>query len=199
MRHRGRGQRRIPAQGRAVFVSTVTYRRYPYFGNEILCKLLVDDLLFTTGLKRIELYGYSILPDHLHLMFMPPQEFSYSEVIRSLKTNFARNANDIILNRLGRPAFPAGDVTSRRLRGYELHLRDTLPLLLRALHETCGLKHGIPRSRWQKSFHDHIIRNEHDFHAHLNYIWCNAVKHGFVRKPEDWRWMWVQGMPPIAV
>ena len=56
----------------------------------------------------------------------------------------------------------------------------------------------LPWFKWQQSFHDHIIRNERDYFNHLNYIYHNAVKHGLVGDPEDWPFMWIEGMlePP---
>lgn len=42
-------------------------------------------------------------------------------------------------------------------------------------------------SLWQRRFWDHIIRNESDFKFHLDYIHYNPVKHGHVKRPEDWR------------
>jgi len=53
----------------------------------------------------------------------------------------------------------------------------------------------LPWFKWQKSFHDHIIRNERDYFNHLNYIYHNAVKHRLVGDPEDWPFMWIEGMP----
>ena len=49
--------------------------------------------------------------------------------------------------------------------------------------------------RWQKSSRDHIIRSVRDYNMHLEYLYYNAVKHGLVANPEDWSWMWVEGMP----
>ena len=193
MRHRD-SQHRAPTDGRAVFITTTTYRRCPYFTNPILAELFVLDLHFARKLKEMELYGYAVLPDHVRILFRPCEEVTYSEVMRSLKTNFSRNANDVLLSRLHQFP-PAGDVTSRRLQRYERYLRDVLPRFRHELVETRGESHGIPRFRWQKSFRDHIIRSEEDFHKHLNYIYGNAVKHQLVNEPEDWKWMWVMGMP----
>jgi putative transposase len=39
---------------------------------------------------------------------------------------------------------------------------------------------------WQKGFWDRIIRNEHDFQRHLDYIHYNPVRHQYVQRPEDW-------------
>jgi len=46
-----------------------------------------------------------------------------------------------------------------------------------------GIDHKIPKFKWQKSFHDHIIRADADFDNHWNYIMHNFVKHGLT---EDW-------------
>ncbi len=39
---------------------------------------------------------------------------------------------------------------------------------------------------WQRSFYDHVIRDEQDFLNHLDYIHYNPVKHGLVERPEDY-------------
>jgi putative transposase len=33
-----------------------------------------------------------------------------------------------------------------------------------------------------------VIRNEDDLENHINYTHWNPIKHGFVHRPEDWRW-----------
>jgi len=44
-----------------------------------------------------------------------------------------------------------------------------------------------PTSLWQRRFWDHIIRNEQDLKNHLDYVHWNPVKHGFVKRPEEWQ------------
>jgi putative transposase len=39
---------------------------------------------------------------------------------------------------------------------------------------------------WQRRFWDHIIRDETDFHRHLDYLHWNPVKHGCAKTPMDW-------------
>lgn len=39
---------------------------------------------------------------------------------------------------------------------------------------------------WQKRFFDHVIRNEADFAAHLDYIHFNPVHHGVATCPADY-------------
>ena len=46
----------------------------------------------------------------------------------------------------------------------------------------------IPKFKWQKSFYDHVIRNEKDFLKHLNYIIFNCVKHKVCYNEEKYKW-----------
>ena len=39
---------------------------------------------------------------------------------------------------------------------------------------------------WQRRFWEHVIRDEHDFIAHLDYIHLNPVHHGLAAAPRDW-------------
>jgi putative transposase len=41
---------------------------------------------------------------------------------------------------------------------------------------------------WQRRFWDHMIRDEEDFHRHLDYIHYNPVKHGYVDSVNEWQW-----------
>jgi putative transposase len=42
------------------------------------------------------------------------------------------------------------------------------------------------RGIWQKRFWEHIIRDERDYSAHLDYVHFNPVKHGLVAHPAEW-------------
>jgi len=39
---------------------------------------------------------------------------------------------------------------------------------------------------WQRRFWEHIIRDECDWHNHMNYIHYNPVKHGLTTTPNNW-------------
>lgn len=57
-----------------------------------------------------------------------------------------------------------------------------------------GIKMSPSRKRkgevciWQRRFWEHQIRDEKDLQRHINYIHYNPVRHGLVRKLEDWPW-----------
>lgn len=58
------------------------------------------------------------------------------------------------------------------------------------------------RGIWQRRYWEHLIRDEADFRAHLDYTHYNPVKHGLVRQVKDWPYStfhrWVgQGVYPL--
>jgi putative transposase len=44
------------------------------------------------------------------------------------------------------------------------------------------------KSIWQPRFFDHVIRDEDDLRAHLDYIHFNPRKHGHVTDPAEYAW-----------
>jgi putative transposase len=39
---------------------------------------------------------------------------------------------------------------------------------------------------WQRRFWEHLLRDEADWRRHMDYIYYNPVKHGYVNRPIDW-------------
>jgi putative transposase len=42
------------------------------------------------------------------------------------------------------------------------------------------------RGIWQRRYWEHLIRDEADFRAHMDYVHINPVKHGWVDRVVDW-------------
>ena len=42
------------------------------------------------------------------------------------------------------------------------------------------------RGIWQRHFWEHVIRDEVDYERHVDYVHANPLKHGWVRRVEDW-------------
>ena len=42
------------------------------------------------------------------------------------------------------------------------------------------------RGVWQPRFWEHAIRNEDDYRRHMDYVYINPVKHGYVQRVIDW-------------
>ena len=42
------------------------------------------------------------------------------------------------------------------------------------------------RGIWQRRYWEHLVRDEADFQAHIDYVHINPVKHGLVSCVRDW-------------
>ena len=54
--------------------------------------------------------------------------------------------------------------------------------------ESLSASRSVRRERgiWQRRFYEHIIRDERDLQNHIDYIHINPVKHGYVKRVQDW-------------
>jgi putative transposase len=42
------------------------------------------------------------------------------------------------------------------------------------------------RGIWQRRYWEHLIKDERDYQAHMDYVHINPVKHGLVKQVKDW-------------
>ncbi len=89
-------QKRYIIENAVYFITTNTHNRIKYFHESLLCDLLVEDLWETQRLKCFNIFAYKINPEHVHALIQPRGKDSYSEIMRSFKTNFSRNANRVM-------------------------------------------------------------------------------------------------------
>ena len=73
---------------------------------------------------------------------------------------------------------------------YAMRIRRIKSLFSQALPDikersTVRLRRG-QRGIWQNRYWEHLIRDEADYRAHMDYIHINPVKHGYVEKVIDW-------------
>ena len=195
MLHRN-SQKRYVIEGAIYFITTNTHDRIEYFNEDILCDLFIEDLRLTQVLKHFNIFSYKINPQHIHVMIQPKGNVTYFEIMRSLKTNFSRNANRVMGYD---PNFPphatlpdanvgslyhakAGSLYHAKAGSRDpafnpmeySHRIDAYRQRLIAAH---GIDSPYPKFKWQSSYHDHIIRNRRDFMAHVNYIKRQWRKH----------------------
>jgi putative transposase len=54
----------------------------------------------------------------------------------------------------------------------------------------CGLpsisSHGQDSGIWQPRFWEHLIRSDHDWRTHMDYVHFNPIKHGLVKRVVEW-------------
>ncbi len=42
------------------------------------------------------------------------------------------------------------------------------------------------RGVWQRRYWEHLIRDDEDYRRHVDYVYVNPLKHGLVRRVQDW-------------
>jgi putative transposase len=45
---------------------------------------------------------------------------------------------------------------------------------------------GFSYPLWQREFFDHLLRSDESYEAKWQYVWHNPVRHGLVKRAEDW-------------
>lgn len=80
---------------------------------------------------------------------------------------------------------PEGDANfALRWRLIKIRFSKSLPKT--ELRSKTRVRRG-ERGIWQRRFWEHLIRDEQDFAAHMDYVHINPLKHGLVSLVADWR------------
>jgi putative transposase len=160
------GLTRFHQSGQSHFVTFCCYHRR--------CLLTTDDSrrIFESALERVrrkfrlQVYGYVVMPEHVHLLLSEPMRDTSNDQTTPLKPKDG-------------------------LSGIPVGLSNTV-LLSDALK---SLKQGVSRRLigdaehfWQKRYYDLNIRDYPQFAEKLRYIHRNPVKAGLCERPENWEW-----------
>ena len=79
---------------------------------------------------------------------------------------------------------PSGDTDySLRWRLIKMEFSKSLPIT--EPRSRVRMRRG-ERGIWQRRFWEHLIFNETDYRAHMDYVHINPVKHGLVSRVRDW-------------
>ncbi len=154
------------------FVTVNTQGQYPYFHEKILCELWMEELRLCKELKGFQLLAFCLNEDHFHMLLKPSEKFDVSKVMKFFKENFSRDANKIIFN--------VADTAPCRLQ-ISSKINDFQQQFL----QKYGTSHSFPRFAWQRSFYDHVIRDERDLEEHFKYTAYNFDKH---KLSENWKY-----------
>ena len=76
--------------GTARFVTFSCYRRLPSLNNPQAKNILIEELDRAREKHGFLLLGYVIMPDHVHLVLLPPEGMKMGLVIREIKSRSAK-------------------------------------------------------------------------------------------------------------
>jgi putative transposase len=126
---------------------------------------LIQSLIYCQRNKGLEIFGYCLMTNHLHLIARASGIQSLSEILRDFKSHTAKS----IINLIGE------EPESRKK-----WMLERFHLAGKSLKRIDNFKF------WQDGNHPEIILYPKIFYKMLNYIHQNPVKTMIVEKPEDY-------------
>ena len=149
------------------FVSFATVYWIDVFIRESYFELMIQALSFFRKERGMLIYGYCIMPSHVHLLFQAKKE-NPSALIRDLKKFTATNLLNLI-----------------RDNQQESRKEWLLWMFRRAAAKMSNVK---DYQFWQQDNHPIAIYSLSVFEEKLNYIHQNPVKSGFVDNAWEWKY-----------
>ncbi|MGB2800489.1 MAG: transposase [Dehalococcoidia bacterium] len=164
----------------AHFITTNTYRNYPYFQDEEFSQILLEELRFYSVKLGFTLIGYVIMPSHLHLLLWWNKDeqtmLNISTIMQRVKGVTARRIIDL-------------------LRGRSEHLLRPIPQsrerMLSATQERAdpkAHKQNTKHRLWQRGLYDFNIYSDKMLLEKLDYIHNNPLRAGLTLSPYDYKW-----------
>jgi putative transposase len=161
--------RRREVIGQVRFLTFSCHRRLPLFASAPIREVFVDALAAAHATHRFRLYGWVLMPEHVHLLIRPDHDAAdVATILRSIKQ-------------------PVAQRTVQRWR--ELNARVLSRL---------AVSQGRTRFWQAGGGFDRNVRDADEFRRELLYIHSNPVKRGLVFRPADWMWSsarWYLGIP----
>lgn len=151
----------------AYFISFAIVNWIDVFTREEYFSEVIASLEYCRKEKGMEIYGYCIMPSHIHLIFRSSLG-DPSGLIRDFK----------------------GFTSRKILKTIEEHPQESRKEWMLWMFERAGLKNSNVKHRqfWQQHNQPIIIYSLKVFEQKLNYIHQNPVESGFVTDPIDWKY-----------
>lgn len=87
------GLRRFQESAQSHFVTFSCYHRQPYFATPDLCDHFVRALEDMRARFQMRVYGYVVMPEHVHLLLSEPPPARLAEAIHYLKLSYAKRVH----------------------------------------------------------------------------------------------------------
>jgi putative transposase len=134
------------------FVTTSIVKLTPIFANEELMTILLNNINFYSIKCHIQIHGFVIIPNHLHLLLTGEEQRLISQFMGRLKQ------------------YSAKQIINWCFHKREVKLLNTFSLA--AMESKRKHNHQV----WQSRFHNIVITRYDDFQIKLNYIHNNPLQ-----------------------
>jgi len=127
--------------------------------------IIIDSLRYCQKEKGLELFGYCLMPSHLHIIARAEDQYSLSDIMRDFKKFTSKALINNIIN------------------GTESRKDWLLEYFRKAGENVRGIKNY---KIWQEGNHPEEISSNKFFDEKLDYIHYNPVDELIVERPEDY-------------
>jgi putative transposase len=161
------GLTRFQHSGHSHFVTFCCYHRRRLLTTDESRRIVESALERVRRKFRLQVYGYAVMPEHVHLLLSEPQRDASHVRTAPLKPKDGLNGPPL----------------------YRETKQNTLADALKSLKQGVSRRLiGDAEHFWQKRYYDCNIRDYAQFVEKLRYIHRNPVKAGLCERPEDWEW-----------
>jgi putative transposase len=84
------GLKRYQSEGHDHFITFSCYNREPYFSTSASKDVFLNSLELTRKRYQLEVLGYVVMPEHVHLLVSEPPEAALDKAIQSLKLSVSK-------------------------------------------------------------------------------------------------------------
>jgi REP-associated tyrosine transposase len=151
--------RRYYGRGDLHFVTFSCYRRRPFLGTARARNTFVRMLEAVRSAYGFGLFGYVVMPEHVHLLISEPRKGTPSTVLQVLKQKVSRRLR----------------VRGRKGVSGQLRLK-------------FASEQAAAPAFWQRRFYDFNVWSTKKIMEKLEYMHENPVKRKLVLRARDWAW-----------
>ena len=167
MGHMPQNLRRYHESGQSHFVTFSCYHRRPKFASADAYDLFPVCLEEMRRRFRMRVYGYIVMPEHVHLLLSEPEESTLADAIHFLKLSFSKRVK--LWTQVSVQQKDANLGHQRRNEHDD---------------QSADRQHHEPF--WQKALLRPQRRTVPEFSIKLRYLHRNPVKRGLVKEAADW-------------
>ena len=158
-----RGLHRYHESGQSHFITFSCYHRKPKFSGNRLYDLFPACLEAMRRQFQMRIYGYVVMPEHVHLLVSEPEHGTLAEAMHYLKLSFSKHVRSLT----------RAQVSVQKMDANLGHQHQHQ-------HQLCDSQ---PEPFWQKRYHDRNVRSVREFGVKLRYLHRSPVTRGLARVP----------------
>lgn len=158
----------------ARFVTFSCFHRYRLLTATPVLNVFIHELNGLRARHNLKLYGYVVMPEHVHLVMWLPDTLRLGAVIGELKSYSAKRVLPL-------------------LKFQQARSLDRLTVVRRGIQQTVF---------WQSRCYDHNCRTCEAVSEKIEYCHNNPVKRGLAAEPGDWLWSsynWYVGRTDVPI